>query len=156
MWFIIWVLLIVLCKIDSCPTHFCSLLEVLNQNLKFHQMDFLFESLNIHMNEKAIICHDCHGFKWQNINIYQFFIVFVYSPMPFLAHWIVITPMMLSFDKSLCKILEWCSAFIIFMNTHACFTRFHLNVTSCVHLSISSPPCHNNIWLSKMDEGQIY
>jgi hypothetical protein len=39
------------------------------------------------------------------------------------------------------------------MNSHACFTQFHLNVTSCVHLSLSSPPCHNNIWLSKMDEG---
>jgi hypothetical protein len=28
------------------------------------------------MNEKVITCHDCHGFKWQNINIYQILIVF--------------------------------------------------------------------------------
>jgi hypothetical protein len=73
--------------------------------------------------------------------------------MPFLAHWIMTTPMMLSFDKSLCKILEWCIAFIMFMNTHTCFTQFRLNMTSCVHPSISNPPCHINIWLSKMDKG---
>jgi hypothetical protein len=48
------------------------ILEVLNQslNLKFHQMDFLFGFLNIYMNEKEIILHDFHGFKWQNMNIY--------------------------------------------------------------------------------------
>jgi hypothetical protein len=34
-------------------------------------MDFWFEFLNIQMNEKIITCHDYHGFKWQNINIYQ-------------------------------------------------------------------------------------
>jgi hypothetical protein len=26
------------------------------------------------MNEKLITCHDFHGFKWQNINIYQIFV----------------------------------------------------------------------------------
>jgi hypothetical protein len=31
--------------------------------LKLHQMDFLFEILDIPMNEKKT-CHDCHGFKW--------------------------------------------------------------------------------------------
>jgi len=43
----------------------CSFVEVLNQNLnlKFHQMNFWFEILDIHMNEKTITCHDCHGFK---------------------------------------------------------------------------------------------
>ncbi len=55
-------------------------------------MDFWFEFLNIQMNEKTIICHDFHGFKWQNINIYQIFIIFLYNPMPFLAHWSVTTP----------------------------------------------------------------
>jgi hypothetical protein len=44
------------------------------------------------MNGKAIICHDCHGFKWQNINIYQILIVFFCGLMPFLACWIVTAP----------------------------------------------------------------
>jgi len=26
-------------------------------------MDFWFEFLDIHMNEKVITCHDCHGFN---------------------------------------------------------------------------------------------
>jgi hypothetical protein len=52
-------------------------------------MNFLFEVLNIHMNEKTITCHDHHGFKWQNINILS---VFLYGPTPFLACWIVIAP----------------------------------------------------------------
>jgi hypothetical protein len=33
-------------------------------------MDFWFEFLDIHMNEKVVTYHDCHGFKWKNINIY--------------------------------------------------------------------------------------
>jgi hypothetical protein len=33
-------------------------------------MDFLFEFLDIHMNEQATACHGCHGSKWQNINIF--------------------------------------------------------------------------------------
>jgi hypothetical protein len=74
--------------------HRCSLLEDLNQNLKlkFHQVDFWFEFFDIHMNEKEITYHDCHGFKWQNINIYPILIIFLCNPMPFLAHWIVTTP----------------------------------------------------------------
>jgi hypothetical protein len=42
----------------------CSLSKVLNQNLnlKFYQIDFWFEFLNIHMNEKKT-CHDFHGLK---------------------------------------------------------------------------------------------
>ncbi len=36
-------------------------------NLKFHQMDSWFEFVDIQRNEKEIIFHDCHGFKWQNI-----------------------------------------------------------------------------------------
>jgi hypothetical protein len=73
MCFIIWVLLIVLCKINFCLTHYYSLLEVLNLNLnlKFYQMDFWFEFFEIHMNEKTITCYDCYDFKWQNINIYS-------------------------------------------------------------------------------------
>jgi hypothetical protein len=55
-------------------------------------MDFLFEFLNIYMNEKAITYHDCHGFKWQNINIYPILIIFLYGSKPFLVHWIVTTP----------------------------------------------------------------
>jgi hypothetical protein len=41
-------------KIDSYLTHCCAHLKVLNQNLnlKFHQMYFWFEFINIHMNEK--------------------------------------------------------------------------------------------------------
>ncbi len=30
-------------------------------------MTFWFEFFDIHMNEKTITCHDCHGFKWQDI-----------------------------------------------------------------------------------------
>ncbi len=55
-------------------------------------MDFRFEFLNIHMNGKTITCHDCHGFNWQNINIYQILNIFLCVPIPFLAHWIVTTP----------------------------------------------------------------
>jgi hypothetical protein len=72
----------------------CALLEVPNQNLnlKFHQVDFLFELFNIHMNEKTITCHDCHGFKWQNINIYPILTIFLCGSTPFLARCIVIAP----------------------------------------------------------------
>ncbi len=97
--FIIWVLLIILCKIDSYLTHWYSFLKVLNQNLnlKFHQMDFWFEFLDIHMNKKTITSHDCHGFKWQNINIYLIYLVFLCNLTPFLVHWIVTTPNVVSF-----------------------------------------------------------
>jgi len=69
-------------------------LEVLNQNLnlKFHQMNFWFELFDIHMNEKIITCHDCRGFKWQNINIYPILIIFLWGPTPFLACWIMNAP----------------------------------------------------------------
>jgi len=49
-------------------------------------MDFGFDFLTIQMNEKVMICHDFHGFKWKNINIYQILIVFLCGLMPFLAH----------------------------------------------------------------------
>jgi hypothetical protein len=70
----------------------CALLEVLNQNLylKFLQIDFWFEFLDIHMNENTITCHDFHRFKWQNINNYPILIIFLCGPMPFLVCWIVI------------------------------------------------------------------
>ncbi len=38
-------------------------------------MDFWFEFLDIHMNEKTT-CNDCHGFKWKNINIYPILTIF--------------------------------------------------------------------------------
>ncbi len=87
-YFIIWVLFIVLCKIDSFSRNKCSLSTLLNQNqnLKFHQVIFLFKFFNIHMNEQAITCHDCHGFKWQNINISLILTSFVYYSMPFFTH----------------------------------------------------------------------
>jgi hypothetical protein len=54
-------------------------------------MDFLFEFLDIHMNEKTIT-YDFHDFKWQNINIYPILTLFFCSPTPFMvARWIVIT-----------------------------------------------------------------
>jgi hypothetical protein len=58
-------------------------------------MDFWFEFLDIHMNEKKKTCHDCHdchGFKWKNINIYPILTVFLSSFTPFLAHWIMTAP----------------------------------------------------------------
>jgi len=48
-------------------------------------MDFLFEFLDIHMNEKITTCYDCYGFKLQNINIYPILIVFLFDLMPFLV-----------------------------------------------------------------------
>jgi hypothetical protein len=42
-------------------------------------MDFLFEFLNIHINEKTITYNDYHGFKWQNINIYPILTTFSFS-----------------------------------------------------------------------------
>jgi len=45
--------------------------------LKIYQMDFWFEFFDNHMNKKEIICHDCHGFKWKNINIYPILIIFL-------------------------------------------------------------------------------
>jgi hypothetical protein len=55
-------------------------------------MSFWFEFLNIHMNEKTITCHDCHGFRWQNINIYPILTIFLRGPTPLFARWIVIAP----------------------------------------------------------------
>jgi hypothetical protein len=74
--FIIWVLLIVLCKIDSFWYNKYSFSNVLNWNLKFYKMDFWFELCNIHINEKWTICHDYHGFKWENINNFPILIFF--------------------------------------------------------------------------------
>jgi len=62
--FIVWILLIILYKIDSFKRNMCSLSNVLNQNVNFYQMDFWFELFTIHMNEKWTICYDCYGFKW--------------------------------------------------------------------------------------------
>jgi hypothetical protein len=56
-------------------------------------VNFGFEFLNIHMNEKTTTCHDCHGFKWQNINIYPIFTIYLCGLTLFLARWIVTTPM---------------------------------------------------------------
>jgi hypothetical protein len=64
-------------------------------------MDFWIKFFDIHMNEKTITCHDCHGFKWQNINIYPILIVFLGDPMPFLICWIVTTPKNLPFPSPL-------------------------------------------------------
>jgi hypothetical protein len=102
MLFIIWILLIVLCKINSCLIHCYSFFEFLNQNLnlKFHQMDFWFEFLDVHMNEKNITYNDCHGFKWKNINIYSILIIFLCDLMSFLALWIMTTPTW-SFEKKI-------------------------------------------------------
>jgi len=58
---------------------------------------------------------------------------------------------MLSLDK-LCKIPQWYTAFIMFMNAHANFTRFCLKATSHVCPFISGPPCHNKMWLTIMGE----
>jgi len=55
-------------------------------------MNFWFELLDIHMNEKTITFHDYHGFKWQNINIYPILIIFLYNPTSFLVCWIVTSP----------------------------------------------------------------
>jgi hypothetical protein len=95
MHFIIWVLLITLCKINSCSMCCYSLLKVLNQNLnlKFHQMDFWFEFFEIRMNENTISCHDYHSFKGQKINIYPiltffFFFFAIWHPFWLIGLWL--------------------------------------------------------------------
>jgi hypothetical protein len=55
---------------------------------------------------------------------------------------------MRSFNKLLCKILLWCTAFMMFMNAHDIFTWLCLKVTSCLHPSILGPPSCNNIRFS--------
>jgi hypothetical protein len=42
--------------------------------------------------KKTITCHDCHGFKWQNIYICQILTICLCGPMPFLARWNVTAP----------------------------------------------------------------
>jgi hypothetical protein len=44
------------------------------------------------MTEKITICHDCHDFKYKNINIYSILTFFGGDPTFFLARWIVIAP----------------------------------------------------------------
>jgi hypothetical protein len=77
---IVWILFIVLYKIDSFWRNKCSFSKVLNQNfiLNFYQMDFWFEFLNVHMNEIGTTCHDFHGFKWRKkfSNFDCFFLLF--------------------------------------------------------------------------------
>ncbi len=53
-------------------------------------MNFWFEFFDIHMNEKAITCHDFHGFKWQNI-IFLNIDFFLCSLTFLLDFWIVTT-----------------------------------------------------------------
>jgi hypothetical protein len=60
------------------------------------------------MNEKEKTCHDCHGFKWKNINIDPIFTIFLCNLTPFLAHWIVTTPNLKLF-KTIEKKGEGCS-----------------------------------------------
>jgi hypothetical protein len=55
-------------------------------------MDFWFDFLDIHMNEKGQTYHDCHGFKWLNINISPILTVFKANLTSFLVHFIVTTP----------------------------------------------------------------
>jgi hypothetical protein len=57
---------------------------------------------------------------------------------------------MLSLDKSLCKIPQWCITFLMYMNAYANFTQFHLKVTSRVCPSISGPFCHDKVRSSIM------
>jgi hypothetical protein len=59
---------------------------------------------------------------------------------------------MFSLNKSLCKIPQWCIAFIMFMNAHANFTWFCLKVTSCVRPFIFNPPYRSKVQLSIMGE----
>jgi hypothetical protein len=44
------------------------------------------------MNDKIITCHDCHGFKWKNINAYPILTICLCDSTHFLVHWIVTTP----------------------------------------------------------------
>jgi hypothetical protein len=55
------------------------------------------------MNDKATTCHDYHGFKWQNMNIYPILIIFLCGAIPFLAHWIMIAPKSPFVRLKICK-----------------------------------------------------
>jgi len=55
-------------------------------------VDFWFEFLDVHMNEKTTIFHDFHGFKWYNINIYLILTFFFGGSTPFLVCYIVTSP----------------------------------------------------------------
>ncbi len=59
-------------------------------NLKFHQIDFWFEFLDIHINEQITICHDCNDFKWKNINIYLIVSIFstIWHSFWFIGLWL--------------------------------------------------------------------
>ncbi len=98
---IIWVLLIVLCKIDFFLCNRCSLSKVIkwNLNLKFHLMEFWFELFNVHMNEETTICYDFHSFKWWNIIFFLILIIFLAIWHPFLACWIITTPIWLNIKQ---------------------------------------------------------
>ncbi len=40
-------------------------------------MDFWFDFLDIHINEKTTTCHNWYDFKWKKINIYPILIFFL-------------------------------------------------------------------------------
>jgi hypothetical protein len=86
MCFIIQVLLIVLCKVDSYLTPHVFTFRGLKSKLKLKIS--LNEILVIHINEKTT-CHDFHGFKWQNTNIYPILTIFIeiWCPFWFVGLW---------------------------------------------------------------------
>jgi hypothetical protein len=78
MCFIIWVILIVFCEIDYCltPLVFTFKSPKSKFKLKVSSNGFLVW-IPWHSYEwKNNTCHDCHGFKWWNINIYPILIGF--------------------------------------------------------------------------------
>ncbi len=89
--------------------HRCSLSKVLNQNLnlKFRQMDFWFEFLDIHMNKKITTCHDCHGFKWEKIYLSLILTTFLYNRRPLWLNWLWLHLIwqVLLYDFELCSTL---------------------------------------------------
>ncbi len=85
----------VLCKIDYCLMPYVFNFKGPKSKLKISSMDFLFEFMDIHMNEKTT-CHDCHDFKGQNINICPILIFFLCNLTPFWARWIVAAPIPLN------------------------------------------------------------
>jgi len=74
--------------------HCCALLDILNQNLnlKFHQMDFLFEFLDININEKKKKQLAMITMALNDKNIYPILIVFLFDLIHFLAWGIMIAP----------------------------------------------------------------
>jgi hypothetical protein len=88
--------------------------------LKISSNEFLIW-ISQHSYEKTITCHDCHGFKWQNINIYPLLTIFLCGLTPFLARCIVVAP---------CH-PNWSWSSMMYASNHSKFARWECKEAFC-------------------------